>query len=157
MNSKPYCLKCKPMKICKTFSFLNDPPAIKVLSTVVFIFFCALGPFALTAQELPPRSVLVVGQSSCPACQQALPKLAYYAPKWQARGFSVRYYSLDSLPQDYSQYPTVVTRLPKRWDDPLIKKLDTYATPSYYYINEQGEVVAETATAAAMHLALIGE
>ena len=81
LNSKPCCLKCKPMKFYKTFPFLNDPPAIKVLSTVVFLFFCALGPFALTAQELPPRSVLVVGQYSCPACQQALPKLAYYAPQ----------------------------------------------------------------------------
>ena len=40
----------------------------------------------------------------------------------------------DSLAQD-SCYPLPVTRLAQRWDAPLIKRLNTYATPSFYYIN----------------------
>ncbi len=139
----------------------------KNVQVVVFkarkgVFFLALlllgflgARLTVQAQGFPANSVLVVGQNNCPACQEALPRLAYYAPKWKARGFSVRYYSLDSLPQDYSQYPTTVTRLPKRWGDPLIKNLDTYATPTYYWTNAQGELIAETATAAAMQLEMI--
>ena len=110
---------------------------------------------SVQAQEFPANSVLVVGQTSCPACQEALPRLAYYAPKWETRNLVVRYYSLDSLPQDYSNYPLAVTRLPQRWESPLIKKLKTYATPTYYWTNAQGEVIAETATAAAMQLEMI--
>lgn len=107
------------------------------------------------AQGFPANSVLVVGQKNCRACKEALPRLAYYTPKWEAKNLAVRYYSLDSLPQDYSAYPVAVTRLPQRWESPLIKKLKTYATPTYYWTNAQGVLIAETATAAAMQLEMI--
>ena len=125
----------------------------------VFFFTLLLGFFwfglVVQAQGFPANSVLVVGQKNCPACQEALPRLAYYAPKWEAKSLAVRYYSLDSLPQAYSTYPVAVTRLPQRWESPLIKKLETYATPTYYWTNAQGELIAETATAAAMQLEMI--
>ena len=111
--------------------------------------------FGAWGQAFPPKSIVVVGQHSCPACQAALHQLPFYLHKWEARGLAVHYYSLDAQPQDYSDYPLAVSRLPQRWEDPLIKALGTYATPSYYWINAQGEVRQETATAAEMQLALL--
>ena len=122
---------------------------------VLLLGFFGVGHGFVQAQEFPPNSVLVVGQKNCPACKEALPRLAYYAPKWEAKNLVVRYYSLDSLPQDYSAHPVAVSRLPQRWESPLIKKLETYATPTYYWTNAQGNVIAETATAAAMQLEMI--
>ena len=118
-----------------------------------FLLSCAF----LQAQALPPISVVIVGQHSCPACQAAVEQLPLYLPKWAAKGVEVHYYSMDSLAQDYSSYPLPVTRLAQRWDDPLIEKLKTNATPSFYFINAQGEVIVETATAAEMQLALMAQ
>ena len=121
------------------------------------LFLCIILVTALCGwgQELTSNSIIVVGQYSCPACQKALPQLALYAPKWQKQGLEVHYYSLDSLPQNYSTYPVPVIRLDKRWKDPLILRLGTYATPTYYYIDSQGKTVIETATAMEMQLALL--
>lgn len=107
------------------------------------------------SQDWVPNSIVIVGQYDCPACQKALPQLALYVPKWQKQGLEVCYYSLDSLPQNYGDYPLPVIRLEKRWDDPLVKQLGTYATPTYYYVDGQGALALETATAIEMQLALL--
>lgn len=99
--------------------------------------------------------IVIVGQYRCPACQEALPSLALFAPKWESLGYLIRYYSLDPKAEDYSHYPVPVTRLEKRWEDPKIKKLGTYATPSYYLLDPKGEIIEETATAAEMQLRVL--
>ncbi len=126
---------------------------------LLFLRWGAILALWSTAVALPaqssPYQVVVVGQHSCPACQAALPSLAYFAPKWAAKGHAVVYYSLDAQPQDYSAYPVAVTRPPQGWEDPFIQQLNTYATPTYYLLDAAGEVVAETETAAALQLKII--
>ena len=145
---------CHPELVSGSFQNQRDTKRHGLFRILLLFGFLWAG-LAVQAQEFPPNSVLVVGQKNCPACKEALPRLAYYAPKWEAKNLVVRYYSLDSLPQDYSAHPVAVTRLPQRWESPLIKKLETYATPTYYWTNAQGNVIAETATAAAMQLEMI--
>lgn len=130
---------------------------MRAIKRSIALFSFLLSYAFLQAQALPPNSIVIVGQHRCPACQAAVEQLPLYLPKWAAKGIDVRYYSLDSLAQDYSRYPLPVTRLAQRWDAPLIKRLNTYATPSFYFINAQGEVVVETATAAEMQLALMAQ
>ncbi|NCG03710.1 MAG: hypothetical protein GWO82_00045 [Bacteroidetes bacterium] len=147
-------ISIQPLVILNLFRNQRDTKRQGFFRILLLFGFLWAG-LAVQAQEFPANSVLVMGQKNCPACQEALPLLAYYAPKWEKQNLVVRYYSLDSLPQDYSAYPVAVTRLPQRWESPLIIKLETYATPTYYWTNAQGKVIAETATAAAMQLEMI--
>lgn len=105
--------------------------------------------------QVPTNTIIVVGQHHCPGCQDALPALGWLHPKWQEKGLKVLYYSLDATPQDYTTYPVAVTRLQERWEHPIIKKLGTYATPTYYWFNAAGAQVAETETAMQMHLEIV--
>lgn len=125
----------------------------RLITLLIGLVFCS----SLWGQEkaLTTHAIVVVGQYSCPACQDALPSLGLFAPKWKALGYPVRYYSLDAKEEDYTKYPVPVTRLAKRWEDPMIKKLGTYATPSYYLLDPEGEIIEETATAAEMQLRVL--
>ena len=105
--------------------------------------------------QVPTNTIIVVGQHHCPGCKDALPTLGWLHPKWQEKGLKVLYYSLDAAPQDYTAYPVAVTRLQERWEHPIIKKLGTYATPTYYWFNAAGAQVAETETAMQMHLEIV--
>lgn len=124
---------------------------VQVLS-LSLVMLCAVG---LWAQAPPTNTIVVVGQHQCPGCQDALPTLGWLHPKWQEKGLKVLYYSLDAAPQDYTAYPVAVTRLQERWEHPIIKKLGTYATPTYYWFNAVGDQVAETETAMQMHLEIV--
>ena len=116
------------------FDKLNDPSWRFLLTlgkplrmhkyALIFCFCCSLLALAQSA-PIPTNSILVIGQSGCPACQESLPSLGFYSPKWEARGWTVRYYSLDSTVQDYRDYPVSVTPLLQRWEDPLIQQLGT--------------------------------
>jgi hypothetical protein len=78
--------------------------------------------------------VLVYGDSSCPACQQAQGQLMLRYRQWQAWGYPIVYIAMDSdkknVDQNFGTPPWALYCDEKSWDSPWVEAADICGTPT---------------------------
>ena len=85
--------------------------------------------------------------SWCHKCEQEIPELVNLYPNFNNKGFEAIGVSLDQARQTWTgvisqrgmQYPNV-SQL-QGWDSPIVKQYKITATPTYFLLNSQGEIV----------------
>ena len=85
--------------------------------------------------------------SWCHKCEQEIPELVNLYPNFSNKGFEAIGVSLDQARQTWTgvisqrgmQYPNV-SQL-QGWDSPIVKQYKITATPTYFLLNSQGEIV----------------
>ena len=115
----------------------------------------ALPDGSLLAKKGSPNLVLVIGQSTCPACQSDHYALERYYPRWKSKGFSVVYLSIDHEVADYIAYygndPWETHHDSLRWEGTLATKLKLMGTPSLYAFDKDMMLLKEAENAHQMH------
>ena len=110
---------------------------------------------SLLSDKGNPNLVLVIGQSTCPACQSDHYALERYYPRWKSKGFSVVYLSIDHEVADYTAYycndPWETHHDSLRWEGTLATKLKLMGTPSLYAFDKDMMLLKEAENAHQMH------
>ena len=120
----------------------------------------ALPDGSLLAKKGTPNLVLVIGQSTCPACQSDHSALKLYHKKWEKMGHALVYLSIDREVEKYTAYygedPWETHHDSLRWDGVLATELKLIGTPSLYAFDKDMKLLKETENAHQMHFWMVG-
>lgn len=90
-------------------------------------------------------TVVVFGSSWCSTCVQELPKISTHYQQWKAQGVEVVFVSLDenqTLFESFTQiFPFISVCDFKKWESAPVKDYHVYATPTYYLLNKNREII----------------
>ena len=106
------------------------------------------------SQIQTPYTLVVFGASWCPKCTEELPILIQNYSKWKNLGIEVVYVSLDT---DSATFDKAVKSYPffaycdyKKWESIPVKEYYVFATPTFYLLNQQREIILRPNTIAQM-------
>lgn len=108
----------------------------------------------LLSQIQTPYTLVVFGASWCPKCTEELPTLIQNYSKWKNLGIEVVYVSLDTdsaiFEQAAKSYPFFAYCDYKKWESTPVKEYYVFATPTFYLLNQQREIILRPNTIAQM-------
>ena len=103
--------------------------------------------------------ILVYGDSSCQACQQAQGFLQLRHQRWRDWGFPLVYIALDgdqkNLQQNFGTTPWALYCDEKSWDSPWVSQANIHAIPTLLALDRNLNQLYEAASVAQMDLWLI--
>lgn len=89
--------------------------------------------------------LVVFAAGWCPHCVEAMPKLTEKYADWKKKGVEVVFVSLDDNAQDFAKFagplPFISTTDYKKWDGQAVEDYQVYATPSYFMLNKNLEIL----------------
>lgn len=89
--------------------------------------------------------LVVFAAGWCPHCVEAMPKITENYKTWRDKGVEVIFVSLDTNPKDFAGFagplPFVSTTDFKKWDGQAVEDYQVYATPSYFLLNKDLEIL----------------
>ena len=106
------------------------------------------------SQIQTPYTLVVFGASWCPKCSEEFPTLIQNYSKWKKLGVEVVYVSLDTdsavFEQAVKSYPFIAYCDYKKWESIPVKEYYVFATPTFYLLNQQREIILRPNTIAQM-------
>ena len=106
------------------------------------------------SQIQTPYTLVVFGASWCPKCTEELPILIQNYSKWKNLGIEVVYVSLDTDSATFDKavksYPFIAYCDYKKWESIPVKEYYVFATPTFYLLNQQREIILRPNTIAQM-------
>jgi thiol-disulfide isomerase/thioredoxin len=93
-----------------------------------------------------PYTLLIFWSATCPHCLHAMPKIQKLMKN--RKDFNVVAIGLESEKYPWSSehqyYPEFIHGLKlQKWDNPIVKLYHLHATPTFFVLNKQGEIIAE--------------
>lgn len=89
--------------------------------------------------------LVVFAAGWCPHCVEAMPKITENYKAWRDKGVEVIFVSLDTSAKDFANFagplPFVSTTDFKKWDGQAVEDYQVYATPSYFLLNKDLEIL----------------
>lgn len=138
----------------KTAFLLESYRAMKIGNIASDLHFNEAGMLVHSLQTSVPNrlseiaadyTVVAFGKSTCPKCQEDKDSILKHYLKWKKRGVEVVYVSLDT---DQEAFYSFVEHFPflsisdfKGWDSTPAQEMYVFATPTYYLLNKEREIV----------------
>ncbi len=107
--------------------------------------------FKLSAME-KPVTLLLFYASWCGHCQQSVPAIYEVYKKYRSKGFEVVAISLDEDKEEYNsflaqkRYDWINYCDYKKWESPLVKKYNIYATPTMVLVDNNQTIIEKPIT-----------
>jgi thiol-disulfide isomerase/thioredoxin len=106
------------------------------------------------SQIQTPYTLVIFGASWCPKCNEELPITIQNYSKWKNQGVEVVFISLDTdsaaFEKAVKSYPFIAYSDYKKWESTPAKDYYIFATPTYYLLNQQREIILRPTTMAQM-------
>lgn len=110
----------------------------------------------LLSEKAKSHLILIIGQSTCPACQIDHYALQRFYIPWKSKGYQIVYVSIDDNEEDYKLFysndPWETYHNKKGWKSQLAKSLHLIATPTLFCFNSNMELLKEAENAHQMHI-----
>ena len=98
--------------------------------------------------QVGAKNILVIFAASwCNHCQEEMPKIASFYPKWKAKDVEVVMVSLDTDPKEFVEFaaplPFISTCDYQKWDSPVAQDYHIFGTPTYYLLDKDLKILVK--------------